>query len=76
MVELLPATVAAIQSPDRAPFASQTITSTELSKRDGSMDLPYLLRFTPSLVVTSDAGAGVGYTRPCASVDRIKPTSM
>jgi iron complex outermembrane receptor protein len=62
MVELLPATVAAIQSPDRAPFASQTITSTELSKRDGSMDLPYLLRFTPSLVVTSDAGAGVGYT--------------
>ena len=62
MVELLPATVSAIQSPDRAPYATQKMDASELAKRDGSMDLPFLLRFTPSLVVTSDAGAGVGYT--------------
>ena len=62
MVELLPATVSAIQSPDRAPYATQKIDANELAKRDASMDLPFLLRFTPSLVVTSDAGAGVGYT--------------
>jgi iron complex outermembrane recepter protein len=62
MVELLPATVSSIQSPDRAPYATQKMDASELAKRDGSMDLPFLLRFTPSLVVTSDAGAGVGYT--------------
>ena len=62
MVELLPATVSAIQNPDRAPYAKQRIDAVELAKRDASMDLPFLLRFTPSLIVTSDAGAGVGYT--------------
>ena len=61
MVELLPATVSSIQSPDRAPYATQKMNASELAKRDGSMDLPFLLRFTPSLVVTSDAGAGVGF---------------
>ena len=61
-VELLPATVAAVHMPDRAPYPALRISAAELSKRDASMDLPYLLRFTPSLVVTSDAGTGIGYT--------------
>ncbi len=61
-VQLLPATVSAIQAPERAPFPTQTVEAVELTKRDASMDMPFLLRFTPSLVVTSDAGAGVGYT--------------
>lgn len=61
-VQLLPATVSAIQAPERAPFPTQTMGAVELAKRDASMDMPFLLRFTPSLVVTSDAGAGVGYT--------------
>jgi iron complex outermembrane receptor protein len=61
-VQLLPATVSAIQAPERAPFPTQTVGAVELAKRDASMDMPFLLRFTPSLVVTSDAGAGVGYT--------------
>lgn len=61
-VELLPATVAAVQMPERIPYPSLQITAAELAKRDASMDLPYLLRFTPSLVVTSDAGTGIGYT--------------
>jgi len=61
-VQLLPATVSAIQAPERAPFPTQSFEAAELAKRDASMDMPFLLRFTPSLVVTSDAGAGVGYT--------------
>ncbi|MDA0304035.1 MAG: TonB-dependent receptor [Bacteroidetes bacterium] len=61
-VQLLPASVTAAQFPDRAPFATQQITSEMLEQRDGSLDLPFLLRYTPSLVVTSDAGAGIGYT--------------
>lgn len=61
-VQLLPATVSAIQAPERSPFPTQTVDAVELAKRDASMDMPFLLRFTPSLVVTSDAGAGIGYT--------------
>ncbi|MFT6971911.1 MAG: iron complex outermembrane receptor protein [Roseivirga sp.] len=42
-------------------------TFTELSKDDIAdqnlgQDLPFLLNWTPSVVVTSDAGAGIGYT--------------
>ena len=34
----------------------------ELEKNNVGQDLPYLLNQTPSVVVSSDAGAGVGYT--------------
>jgi iron complex outermembrane receptor protein len=61
-IQLLPASVTASQFPDRTPFATQQFTPEMLSQRDGSLDLPFLLRYTPSLVVTSDAGAGIGYT--------------
>lgn len=53
----------------RATRASKTAatTFTNLSKKDLEknnlgQDLPFLLNMTPSAVVTSDAGAGVGYT--------------
>lgn len=38
------------------------ITKDDLIKVDFGQDMPFLLNQTPSLVVTSDAGAGVGYT--------------
>lgn len=34
----------------------------EIQKMDIGQDIPYILNMTPSLVSTSDAGAGVGYT--------------
>lgn len=40
----------------------QNISKAELEKNNLGHDLPYLLNQTPSVVVTSDAGAGVGYT--------------
>jgi len=61
-VQLLPASVSTTHFSERAPFASLRITAAMLEERDGSLDLPFLLRYTPSVVVTSDAGAGVGYT--------------
>lgn len=39
-----------------------TLKKTELQKRNYGQDMPFLLNFTPSVVVTSDAGAGIGYT--------------
>jgi iron complex outermembrane recepter protein len=44
------------------PVATTDITADQLKPLNNGQDLPYLLRFTPSLVVTSDAGTGVGYT--------------
>lgn len=46
----------------RSPFTRTTILKTELQKQNLGQDLPILLNFTPSIVTTSDAGAGVGYT--------------
>ncbi|PLX13908.1 MAG: TonB-dependent receptor [Marinilabiliales bacterium] len=38
------------------------INQEQLRKINTGQDLPYLLSMTPSLVVTSDAGGGIGYT--------------
>ena len=55
-------TITAIRNGNETPFAGQTLTKTDLQKVNLGQDLPYLLNMTPSVVVTSDAGAGVGYT--------------
>ncbi|MDX1905017.1 MAG: TonB-dependent receptor plug domain-containing protein [Thermonemataceae bacterium] len=39
-----------------------TLTKSDIAKQNFGQDLPFLLNFTPSVVVNSDAGAGVGYT--------------
>ena len=56
------AAVTAVRVQDRAPFAAETLKAEEIADRNTGQDLPYILRYTPSVVVTSDAGAGVGYT--------------
>ncbi len=44
------------------PTTYKTLKTKEIEKLNYGQDLPYLLQMTPSTVVTSDAGAGVGYT--------------
>lgn len=44
------------------PFTYTNVTNDELSGKNLGQDVPFLLRSTPSVVTTSDAGAGVGYT--------------
>ncbi len=46
----------------KSPVAHTNLSSKDLARLNTAQDLPYLLRFTPSLVSTSDAGTGVGYT--------------
>ncbi len=46
----------------KAPATFKNIESKEIQKLNLGQDLPILLNWTPSLVSTSDAGAGVGYT--------------
>lgn len=59
---LKPAAVKAVTSEDRSPFTYSEMTEEDIQKRDAAQDMPFLLRFTPSMVVTSDAGNGIGYT--------------
>lgn len=47
---------------DKAPFAFTTLTKEKLEATNLGQDLPILLDQLPSVVTTSDAGAGVGYT--------------
>ena len=54
--------VTATRATDRSGVAFKTISAQELGKQNLAQDLPVLLNFTPSMVSTSDAGAGVGYT--------------
>lgn len=45
-----------------SPTTYLTIEKKELEKQNFGQDLPFVLNYTPSLVTTSDAGAGIGYT--------------
>jgi len=60
--ELHPVEVRAIRAGQDAPFAKTDISGAELQKANLGQDLPFLLQYLPSVVVSSDAGAGVGYT--------------
>jgi iron complex outermembrane receptor protein len=59
---LSPVEVRGIRAAADAPFAKTEISGAVLQKDNLGQDLPFLLQYTPSAVVTSDAGAGVGYT--------------
>ncbi len=54
--------VSASRSNEELSVSNTTISQSDLKKSNTGQDLPYLLSMSPSLVVTSDAGAGVGYT--------------
>ncbi|WP_339610079.1 TonB-dependent receptor, partial [uncultured Planktosalinus sp.] len=45
-----------------SPITHSNVNKKELEKRNLGQDIPILLNYLPSVVSTSDAGAGVGYT--------------
>lgn len=57
-----PVEVRAIRASDRAPFTKTNITKKDIEKLNLGQDLPFLLNQTPSVVINSDAGNGIGYT--------------
>lgn len=54
--------VTGTRATEKTPTTFTTITGEEIKKQNLGQDLPFLLNWTPSVVTTSDAGAGVGYT--------------
>ncbi len=55
-------TVSGTRIEENTPTTYTTIDKEEIEKNNLGQDIPYLLQQSPSMVVTSDAGAGVGYT--------------
>ena len=55
-------TVTSVRATDKSPIAYSNIDKETISKSNLGQDIPYLLGQTPSLVASSDAGTGIGYT--------------
>ena len=61
-VYLSEASVVATRATSTTPIAFTNISREELSRANHGQDIPFLVSMTPSVVSTSDAGAGIGYT--------------
>ena len=47
---------------NKSPFAFSNVSNKEIGKRNLGQDIPILMNYLPSVVTTSDAGNGFGYT--------------
>ena len=54
--------VRATRAADYSPTTFTTVNKSDIKKQNFGQDLPFVLNWTPSLVTTSDAGTGIGYT--------------
>lgn len=61
-IKLSEVTVVATQATATTPVAFTNLKQDDIAPSNCGPDIPYLLSMTPSLISTSDAGAGVGYT--------------
>lgn len=54
--------IIASRATENTPMAYTNIGQEEIEKVNFAQDIPFLLLLTPSVVATSDAGTGIGYT--------------
>ncbi|MBN2174180.1 MAG: TonB-dependent receptor [Bacteroidales bacterium] len=54
--------VQATRAREESPTAYTSVDKEDIESQNLGQDLPYILQITPSVVTSSDAGAGVGYT--------------
>lgn len=54
--------VSAVRVKSNSPVTHSNLTKKEIAKRNLGQDIPVLLNYLPSVVTSSDAGAGIGYT--------------
>ncbi len=54
--------VRATRATDKTPTTHSTISKADIEAQNFGQDVPLLLNWTPSVVTTSDAGTGIGYT--------------
>src|ERR1700761_815337 len=59
---LQPVEVSALRAGEKAPFTKTDLGKAQIEQTNIGQDLPFLLNQTPSVIINSDAGNGVGYT--------------
>lgn len=60
--ELKEVTVSSVRAKDKNPITFTNISKEQIAPRNLGQDVPILLQYLPSVVSTTDAGNGVGYT--------------
>jgi iron complex outermembrane receptor protein len=60
--ELIPVEIKAVRANEKSPYAISNLNEQDIRNANLGQDIPYILNLTPSVVISSDAGAGVGYT--------------
>lgn len=60
--QLAPVEVRSVYANYKSPFSTYDFNKADIERRNLGQDIPYLLQHTPSVVISSDAGAGIGYT--------------
>lgn len=59
---LQPVEIRSTRAGDKTPFTKNNLSKKDIEKLNLGQDLPFILNQTPSVIVNSDAGNGVGYT--------------
>jgi iron complex outermembrane recepter protein len=59
---LQPVEIKALRAGEKAPFTKTNLSKEYIENNNLGQDLPFILSQTPSVVINSDAGNGVGYT--------------
>ncbi|MEA3316817.1 MAG: TonB-dependent receptor [Bacteroidota bacterium] len=54
--------VSATRASEKSPMAYASIDKNSLNEAEKTQDIPYILSLMPSIVQTSEAGTGIGYT--------------
>ncbi|WP_298616678.1 TonB-dependent receptor [uncultured Odoribacter sp.] len=61
-IQLEEVQVLATRATTRTPIAFVNLNKENIKKQNVGLDLPFLLTMTPSVLTTTDAGSGIGYT--------------
>ena len=54
--------ITGVNAGEKTPMSYTNMSENEIDKVNLGQDLPYLISLTPSVISSSDAGAGIGYT--------------
>ncbi|WP_396151521.1 TonB-dependent receptor [Flavobacterium sp.] len=61
-IDLKEVTVSSVRANEKNPITFTNVSKEEIAPRNLGQDIPVLLQYLPSVVSTTDAGNGIGYT--------------
>ncbi|MCA1747878.1 MAG: TonB-dependent receptor, partial [Bacteroidales bacterium] len=55
-------TISALRAGEKTPMAYVNLDKDQIAEKNFGQDIPYIIGLTPSVITSSDAGHGIGYT--------------